>query len=113
MVLAQTTAVSPYSLTELMAWLQTLVMMPDYSGAQLFCLSASQVTCLQDFFGEDDVFIACGPEKFRYAQDDFSLDDNGQSDNGSVHFTSYYTVSAVFILPDMFQYYWKAMLNLQ
>ncbi|TNN35866.1 Neuronal migration protein doublecortin [Liparis tanakae] len=32
------------------------------------------VTCLQDFFGEDDVFIACGPEKFRYAQDDFSLD---------------------------------------
>lgn len=37
-----------------------------------------QVTCLQDFFGDDDVFIACGPEKFRYAQDDFSLDDNGQ-----------------------------------
>lgn len=40
----------------------------------------SQVTCLQDFFGDDDVFIACGPEKFRYAQDDFSLDDNGESD---------------------------------
>ncbi|XP_018430246.1 PREDICTED: neuronal migration protein doublecortin-like [Nanorana parkeri] len=37
---------------------------------------ASGVTCLHDFFGEDDVFIACGPEKFRYAQDDFSLDDN-------------------------------------
>ncbi|ELV13660.1 Serine/threonine-protein kinase DCLK2 [Tupaia chinensis] len=33
-----------------------------------------QVTCLQDFFGDDDVFIACGPEKFRYAQDDFVLD---------------------------------------
>ncbi|KAB0363139.1 hypothetical protein FD754_007295 [Muntiacus muntjak] len=32
------------------------------------------VTCLQDFFGDDDVFIACGPEKFRYAQDDFVLD---------------------------------------
>ncbi|KAJ7409164.1 Serine/threonine-protein kinase DCLK2 [Willisornis vidua] len=33
-----------------------------------------QVTCLQDFFGDDDVFIACGPEKYRYAQDDFVLD---------------------------------------
>ncbi|XP_027761860.1 serine/threonine-protein kinase DCLK2-like [Empidonax traillii] len=32
------------------------------------------VTCLQDFFGDDDVFIACGPEKYRYAQDDFVLD---------------------------------------
>lgn len=37
-----------------------------------------QVTCLHDFFGDDDVFIACGPEKFRYAQDDFSLDENGK-----------------------------------
>ncbi|GCB70735.1 hypothetical protein scyTo_0001359 [Scyliorhinus torazame] len=36
----------------------------------------SKVSCLQDFFGDDDVFIACGPEKFRYAQDDFSLDEN-------------------------------------
>lgn len=32
-----------------------------------------QLTCLQDFFGDDDVFMACGPEKFRYAQDDFVL----------------------------------------
>uniref|UniRef100_A0A3Q3Q5B3 non-specific serine/threonine protein kinase n=1 Tax=Monopterus albus TaxID=43700 RepID=A0A3Q3Q5B3_MONAL len=31
------------------------------------------LTCLQDFFGDDDVFLACGPEKFRYAQDDFVL----------------------------------------
>ncbi|KAL8181118.1 UNVERIFIED_CONTAM: hypothetical protein K2H54_047923 [Gekko kuhli] len=38
---------------------------------------ALEVTCLHDFFGDDDVFIACGPEKFRYAQDDFSLDENG------------------------------------
>ncbi|XP_060102642.1 serine/threonine-protein kinase DCLK2 isoform X2 [Heteronotia binoei] len=37
-------------------------------------LDGKQVTCLQDFFGEDDVFIACGPEKYRYAQDDFVLD---------------------------------------
>uniref|UniRef100_A0A8C5AKD0 Doublecortin n=1 Tax=Gadus morhua TaxID=8049 RepID=A0A8C5AKD0_GADMO len=39
-------------------------------------LGGKQVTRLQDFFGEDDVFIACGPEKFRYAQDDFALDQN-------------------------------------
>lgn len=38
-----------------------------------------QVTCLQDFFGDDDVFIACGPEKFRYAQDDFVLDHSGKA----------------------------------
>ncbi|TRY91832.1 hypothetical protein DNTS_012457 [Danionella cerebrum] len=44
-------------------------------GKQLY-LFFYKVTCLQDFFGEDDVFIACGPEKFRYAQDDFSLDEN-------------------------------------
>ncbi|XP_069468707.1 neuronal migration protein doublecortin isoform X11 [Ambystoma mexicanum] len=43
---------------------------------KLYTLDGKQVTCLHDFFGEDDVFIACGPEKFRYAQDDFSLDDN-------------------------------------
>lgn len=36
-----------------------------------------QVTCLQDFFAEDDIFFACGPEKFRY-QDDFNLDENGE-----------------------------------
>ena len=40
-----------------------------------------QVTCLHDFFGDDDVFIACGPEKFRYAQDDFSLDENGKDNH--------------------------------
>nr|XP_044633225.1 serine/threonine-protein kinase DCLK1 isoform X3 [Equus asinus] len=34
-----------------------------------------QVVCLQDFFGDDDIFIACGPEKFRY-QDDFLLDES-------------------------------------
>ena len=40
--------------------------------------SLSQVICLQDFFGEDDIFIACGPEKFRY-QDDFLLDESGET----------------------------------
>ncbi|EPY82826.1 hypothetical protein CB1_000622029 [Camelus ferus] len=36
-----------------------------------------KVMCLQDFFGDDDIFIACGPEKFRY-QDDFLLDESGR-----------------------------------
>lgn len=38
-----------------------------------------QITCLQDFFGDDDVFIACGPEKYRYAHDDFALDHSGKA----------------------------------
>nr|XP_040140276.1 neuronal migration protein doublecortin isoform X2 [Ictidomys tridecemlineatus] len=45
-----------------------------YAWKDRKCLNT--VTCLHDFFGDDDVFIACGPEKFRYAQDDFSLDEN-------------------------------------
>ncbi|XP_032395019.1 serine/threonine-protein kinase DCLK2 isoform X3 [Etheostoma spectabile] len=46
------------------------------SGAvrRLYTLEGKQIICLQDFFGDDDVFIACGPEKHRYAQDDFILD---------------------------------------
>ncbi|KAM9781502.1 neuronal migration protein doublecortin-like [Syngnathus typhle] len=43
---------------------------------RIYTLDGKQVTCLQDFFADDDVFIACGPEKHRYAQDDFSLDEN-------------------------------------
>uniref|UniRef100_A0A3B4G7P8 Serine/threonine-protein kinase DCLK2 n=1 Tax=Pundamilia nyererei TaxID=303518 RepID=A0A3B4G7P8_9CICH len=51
------------------------------SGAvrRLYTLEGKQITCLQDFFGDDDVFIACGPEKFRYAQDDFVLDHSGKA----------------------------------
>ncbi|XP_032466757.1 serine/threonine-protein kinase DCLK1 isoform X7 [Phocoena sinus] len=47
---------------------------------RLYTLDGKQVMCLQDFFGDDDIFIACGPEKFRY-QDDFLLDESG--DTGS------------------------------
>lgn len=36
-----------------------------------------KVSCLQDFFGEEDIFVACGPEKFRY-QDDLMLDESGE-----------------------------------
>ncbi|XP_061102538.1 serine/threonine-protein kinase DCLK2-like isoform X3 [Conger conger] len=58
------------------------------SGAvkRLYTLEGKQITCLQDFFGEDDVFIACGPEKYRYAQDDFVLDH-------SVRRAGYYSAS--------------------
>lgn len=43
----------------------------------LSCFSF-QVSCLQDFFGDEDVFVACGPEKFRY-QDDLMLDETGEA----------------------------------
>ncbi|XP_015200173.2 serine/threonine-protein kinase DCLK2 isoform X1 [Lepisosteus oculatus] len=46
---------------------------------RLYTLDGKQITCLQDFFGDDDVFIACGPEKYRYAQDDFVLDHSGKA----------------------------------
>uniref|UniRef100_H3DFR7 non-specific serine/threonine protein kinase n=1 Tax=Tetraodon nigroviridis TaxID=99883 RepID=H3DFR7_TETNG len=42
---------------------------------RLYTVDGKMVTCLQDFFAEDDIFFACGPEKFRY-QDDFNLDEN-------------------------------------
>lgn len=47
------------------------------SSDQLCCLSWPQVTSLQDFFSDDDIFIACGAEKYRY-QDDLMLDDSGE-----------------------------------
>lgn len=36
------------------------------------------MTCLQDFFGDEDIFVACGPEKFRY-HDDLMLDESGEA----------------------------------
>ncbi|CAJ1065092.1 serine/threonine-protein kinase DCLK1-like isoform X1 [Xyrichtys novacula] len=42
---------------------------------RLYTVDGKMVCCLQDLFGDDDIFIACGPEKFRY-QDDFNLDEN-------------------------------------
>ncbi|XP_034746209.1 serine/threonine-protein kinase DCLK1-like isoform X2 [Etheostoma cragini] len=42
---------------------------------KMFTLEGKLVSCLQDFFGEEDVFVACGPEKFRY-QDDLMLDES-------------------------------------
>ncbi|XP_064481421.1 serine/threonine-protein kinase DCLK1-like [Ornithodoros turicata] len=44
------------------------------SGAvrKVFSLGGKQVTCLEDFFGPEDIFIAYGAEK--YSHDDFDLD---------------------------------------
>ncbi|XP_053728343.1 serine/threonine-protein kinase DCLK1-like isoform X1 [Synchiropus splendidus] len=42
---------------------------------RLYTVDGKPVTSLQDFFGDDDIFFACGPEKFRY-QDDFNLDES-------------------------------------
>ncbi|UYV72615.1 DCLK1 [Cordylochernes scorpioides] len=39
---------------------------------KVFTLGGKQVTCLADFFGEEDILIAYGPEK--YSHDDFELD---------------------------------------
>lgn len=59
--------------------LKDLHMIPLLAYLPLHLSPSPQITCLQDFFGEDDVFIACGPEKYRYAQDDFLLDHSGKA----------------------------------
>uniref|UniRef100_A0A673G4N1 Serine/threonine-protein kinase DCLK2-like n=1 Tax=Sinocyclocheilus rhinocerous TaxID=307959 RepID=A0A673G4N1_9TELE len=41
--------------------------------------TGAALTSLQDFFGDDDVFMACGLEKFRYAQDDAAVGHAGKS----------------------------------
>uniref|UniRef100_A0A087YD44 Serine/threonine-protein kinase DCLK2 n=1 Tax=Poecilia formosa TaxID=48698 RepID=A0A087YD44_POEFO len=42
---------------------------------KIYTLEGKLVACLQDFFGEEDIFVACGPEKFRY-HDDLMLDES-------------------------------------
>ncbi|XP_044078161.1 serine/threonine-protein kinase DCLK1a isoform X3 [Siniperca chuatsi] len=44
---------------------------------KIYTLEGKLVSCLQDFFGDEDIFVACGPEKFRY-QDDLMLDESGK-----------------------------------
>ncbi|KAM9781191.1 serine/threonine-protein kinase DCLK1-like isoform 3-T3 [Syngnathus typhle] len=41
---------------------------------KIYTLEGKLVTRLQDFFGDEDVFVACGPEKLRF-QDDLMLDE--------------------------------------
>uniref|UniRef100_A0A3Q3J8P1 Serine/threonine-protein kinase DCLK2 n=1 Tax=Monopterus albus TaxID=43700 RepID=A0A3Q3J8P1_MONAL len=45
---------------------------------KIYTLEGKLVSCLQDFFGDEDIFVACGPEKFRY-QDDLMLDESGEA----------------------------------
>uniref|UniRef100_A0A7N6BEM9 Serine/threonine-protein kinase DCLK2 n=1 Tax=Anabas testudineus TaxID=64144 RepID=A0A7N6BEM9_ANATE len=42
---------------------------------KIYTLEGKLVSCLQDFFGDEDIFVACGPEKLRY-QDDLMLDES-------------------------------------
>uniref|UniRef100_A0A3Q2V4C5 Serine/threonine-protein kinase DCLK2 n=1 Tax=Haplochromis burtoni TaxID=8153 RepID=A0A3Q2V4C5_HAPBU len=42
---------------------------------KIYTVDGKRVSCLQDFFGDEDIFVACGPEKFRY-QDDLMLDES-------------------------------------
>uniref|UniRef100_A0A3Q3G717 Serine/threonine-protein kinase DCLK2 n=1 Tax=Labrus bergylta TaxID=56723 RepID=A0A3Q3G717_9LABR len=45
---------------------------------KIYTLEGKLVSCLHDFFGDEDIFVACGPEKFRY-QDDLMLDESGEA----------------------------------
>ncbi|RVE76082.1 hypothetical protein OJAV_G00005190 [Oryzias javanicus] len=63
-----------HSLEQVLADITDAIKLDSGAVRKLYTLEGKQITSLQDFFGEDDVFIACGPEKFRYAQDDFVLD---------------------------------------
>uniref|UniRef100_A0A3P8XSX4 Serine/threonine-protein kinase DCLK2 n=1 Tax=Esox lucius TaxID=8010 RepID=A0A3P8XSX4_ESOLU len=54
---------------------------------RIYTLEGKQVTCLQDFFGDEDIFVACGPEKYRY-QDDFHTHISVSSSHISVSNTS-------------------------
>ncbi|XP_011474963.2 serine/threonine-protein kinase DCLK2 isoform X1 [Oryzias latipes] len=63
-----------HSLEQVLADITDAIKLDSGAVRRLYTLEGKQITSLQDFFGEDDVFIACGPEKYRYAQDDFVLD---------------------------------------
>uniref|UniRef100_A0A3B3SXM4 Serine/threonine-protein kinase DCLK2 n=1 Tax=Paramormyrops kingsleyae TaxID=1676925 RepID=A0A3B3SXM4_9TELE len=73
---------------------------------RLYTLDGKQITCLQDFFGGDDVFIACGPEKYRYAQDDFGLDLSGKASASFVSGTSAVTPPPYFCILWFCQMVW-------
>uniref|UniRef100_A0AAQ5ZL36 Serine/threonine-protein kinase DCLK2 n=1 Tax=Amphiprion ocellaris TaxID=80972 RepID=A0AAQ5ZL36_AMPOC len=57
---------------------------------KIYTLEGKLVSCLQDFFGDEDIFVACGPEKFRY-QDDLMLDESGEA---AVSFIIYFNIPA-------------------
>ncbi|XP_019717443.1 serine/threonine-protein kinase DCLK2 isoform X2 [Hippocampus comes] len=68
-----------HSFEQVLADITDAVKLDSGAVKRLYTLQGKQITCLQDFFGDDDVFIACGPEKYRYAHDDFALDHSGKA----------------------------------
>uniref|UniRef100_A0A3B4AD14 non-specific serine/threonine protein kinase n=1 Tax=Periophthalmus magnuspinnatus TaxID=409849 RepID=A0A3B4AD14_9GOBI len=65
-----------HSFEQVMSDITDAIKLDTGAVKRLYTVDGKMVTCLQDFFGDDDIFFACGPEKFRY-QDDFNLDENG------------------------------------
>lgn len=54
------------------------------------------------------MFMACGPEKFRYAQDDFVLTHGGKTQafvNGEIHFNHFRSVAIFLISCKLFMFY--------
>ncbi|KAK7909985.1 hypothetical protein WMY93_014669 [Mugilogobius chulae] len=68
-----------HSFDQVLADITEAIKLDSGSVKKLYTLDGKQLTCLQDFFGDDDVFMACGAEKFRYAQDDFVLTHSGKT----------------------------------
>lgn len=68
-----------HSFEQVLADITEAIKLDSGTVKRLYTLDGKQLTCLQDFFGDDDVFMACGAEKFRYAQDDFVLTHSGKT----------------------------------
>ncbi|XP_055003985.1 serine/threonine-protein kinase DCLK1-like isoform X1 [Boleophthalmus pectinirostris] len=64
-----------HSFEQVMSDITDAIKLDTGAVKRLYTVDGKMVTCLQDFFGDDDIFFACGPEKFRY-QDDFNLDES-------------------------------------
>ncbi|XP_028824279.1 serine/threonine-protein kinase DCLK2 isoform X2 [Denticeps clupeoides] len=63
-----------HSLQQVLCDITNAFKLDSPSIRKLYTLDGKQVMCLQDLFGDDDVFMACGMEKIRFAQDDFVLE---------------------------------------
>uniref|UniRef100_A0A8C7ZIY8 Doublecortin domain-containing protein n=1 Tax=Oryzias sinensis TaxID=183150 RepID=A0A8C7ZIY8_9TELE len=84
-----------HSLEQVLADITDAIKLDSGAVRRLYTLEGKQITSLQDFFGEDDVFIACGPEKYRYAQDDFLLDHGGKMATCFILFLKLFSFSRV------------------